>query len=80
MVTKSVLAKHVHITDSSELAGKPMSLEEGEVFVSTMAPKHTFLSSEKGEIKDPTGKEKFKEDSLGSVLLAVDDKGALDLP
>jgi len=47
VVSKSVLAKNIRISDCSELAGTPMSLEEGEQVVSSMAPKHSFLAPTK---------------------------------
>ena len=75
VVSKSVLAKNIRISDCSELAGTPMSLEEGEQVVSSMAPKHSFLA--------PTKVKKEKQadqadEILGTIQLAVDDNAGLD--
>ena len=78
VVTKSVLAKNIHISDCSELAGKPMSLEEGEKYVSTMAPKHTFIVPPKDNSTTTEQKNRDSNDTLGTILLAVDDKQGLD--
>ena len=82
VVTKSVLAKHIHISDCSELAGKPMSLTEGEAFVSQMAPKHTFLTPTKenktADSQQASSEKETIKDIAGTIMLAVDDKSGMD--